>query len=97
MLLEAFTTLLLDPNHWAFELLLEALSGGLVGAIVWPWIRRHIHRDVKRAEDHDHELICVLAEKVQAMEDSRTGVPRQTLTAADRGAAVVHTDDVHRH
>lgn len=78
--LDTLWTLLLDPNHWVFELLVEAVSGGLVGAIVWPWVRRHIHRDVKTAEEHDHELIRLLTERVQALESS-TGVPGQTLTA----------------
>jgi hypothetical protein len=52
IILEAFTTLLRDPNHWYFELLVggieEIVFGIVIGAVVWPKIKQHIHRDVER-------------------------------------------------
>lgn len=52
ILLEAFTTLLRDPNHWYFELLVggieEVVFGIVIGMVVWPKIKQHIHRDVER-------------------------------------------------
>ncbi len=49
MLLETFTTLLRDPNHWMFEFLVggieEIITGILIGVVIWPRIMRHWHRD----------------------------------------------------
>ncbi len=54
MVAESFWVLLKDPAHWEFELFLMVVFDGLIGAIAWPLIKRHIHRDVRHAEDHFH-------------------------------------------
>jgi len=64
ILLETFGQLLRDPAHWEFELFLMLLFDVLIGALVWPYITRHIHRDVASAETHDHELIEQLKNRV---------------------------------
>jgi hypothetical protein len=64
LLLETYLSLLKDTNHWAFELTLMLLFDVLIGALVWPYITRHIHRDVASAETHDHELIEQLKNRV---------------------------------
>lgn len=48
-----YLELLRDPAHWAFELTLVALIDGIIGVLVWPRIKRHIHRDVDRANHSD--------------------------------------------
>ncbi len=49
MLLEAFTVLLRDLNHWFFEFLVggieELVTGVIIGAVLWPRVMRHWHRD----------------------------------------------------
>ena len=51
ILLETFGELLRDPAHWQFELLVGAIEmlvvDVLLGAILWPVVRRHIHRDIR--------------------------------------------------
>lgn len=50
LILETFGALLRDPAHWQFELLVGAVEmliiDVLVGIVAWPFIKRHIHRDV---------------------------------------------------
>jgi len=55
MVAESFWILFRDPGHWMFELFLMALFDGLIGAILWPLIKRHIHRDIREAKDHYHD------------------------------------------
>ena len=56
MILETFGTLLRDPAHWYFELFLIFIFDIVVGAIVWPFIKAHIHRDTETEHDHIGEL-----------------------------------------
>lgn len=51
MTAETFFTLLHDAAHWEFELFLILVFDVLIGALVWPRIRRHIHRDVSHIGD----------------------------------------------
>jgi len=37
---ETFWTLLSDPNHWLFELMLMLIFDVIIGVIVWPWVKR---------------------------------------------------------
>lgn len=64
LLAESFWSLLRDPAHWYFELFLMLLFDVLIGAIAWPIIRRHIHRDVDAAEEHEHDQIDLLYEEI---------------------------------
>lgn len=54
MLLETFSELFHDPAHWYFEFLvggIEFVVGDFVlGVLLWPRIRRHIHRDIRHPE-----------------------------------------------
>lgn len=52
MAAETFFELLRSPGHWLFELFLMAVFDGVVGFLIWPRVREHIHRDVKHAERH---------------------------------------------
>jgi len=38
---ETFWTLFMDPNHWLFELFLMVLFDGIIGALAWPFLRKH--------------------------------------------------------
>jgi len=60
---ETYLDLLTDLPHWLMELTVMAIFDGLIGAIVWPRVKRHIHRDVLHAEgaggsrdDYSHEV-----------------------------------------
>jgi hypothetical protein len=54
---ETFLSLLRDPAHWEFELFLMVVFDGLIGAVLWPWLRKHwVHhtdRDKREAEAID--------------------------------------------
>lgn len=52
MLAETYMQLLKDPAHWLFELTLVVIFDGLIGLLVWPRIRDHLHRDVRHAAGH---------------------------------------------
>lgn len=47
---ETFWTLLGDPAHWLFELFLMILFDGIIGAILWPFIRKHWRHHLTRDE-----------------------------------------------
>jgi hypothetical protein len=51
---ETFWTLLHDAPHWEFELFLMLVFDGIVGAMLWPFFKRHwkhhIARDKERGE-----------------------------------------------
>ncbi len=47
---ETFWTLLHDPAHWAFELFLMVLFDGVIGALVWPYVRTHWVHHIERDE-----------------------------------------------
>jgi hypothetical protein len=53
---ETFWELLRDPAHWMFELFLMVVFDVIIGAILWPLIKRHIHRDIREAKDHYHDV-----------------------------------------
>lgn len=44
---ETFWTLLRDRAHWEFELFLMVLFDGIVGTMLYPWIRKHWNPSVK--------------------------------------------------
>jgi hypothetical protein len=44
--LEHYREILTDPAHLAVEVTLMLLVDVLFLGAVWPWIKRHIHRDV---------------------------------------------------
>lgn len=74
---ETFWTLLRDPAHWWFETLVsglwELVFGVLLGVVVWPRIRRHIHRDSAKAAVHaaewEHEHEEALERRVKRLEE----------------------------
>jgi hypothetical protein len=45
---ETFWTLLRDPAHWEFEIFLMILFDGVIGALLFPWIRKHWQHHVNR-------------------------------------------------
>lgn len=45
---ETFMSLLRDRAHWEFELFLMALFDGLIGAILWPFARKHWRHHLER-------------------------------------------------
>lgn len=56
-----FLHLLANPAHWLFEGVSDLVIGVLFGAVVWPRIRAHFHRDIDRAaiqvDEHLHNVI----------------------------------------
>ena len=52
---ETFFTLLKDPAHWQFELFLIFLFDVLIGALIWPWIKK-FSKHHKEDDDKLHEL-----------------------------------------
>ena len=48
---ETFWTLLRDRAHWEFELFLMVLFDGVVGALLWPFIKRHWDHHLSRDLD----------------------------------------------
>lgn len=59
---ETFLSLVCDPNHWLFELMLMALFDGLVGMILWPCFRRFALHHRK-----DDNKVAVLEQQVKEM------------------------------
>lgn len=61
MIAETFGDLLRDPAHWAFEGVTDVVFGMVIGGIVWPRIRAHIHRDTRDVDravtQHFHEYL----------------------------------------
>lgn len=61
ILLESFSYLLRDPGHWGFELLVGGIEMLLfdlmIGAILWPRIKAHIHRDLDELKIDEHHLL----------------------------------------
>ncbi len=45
---ETFWTLLHDAAHWEFEIFLMLVFDGLVGAMLWPFIKKHWDHHVAR-------------------------------------------------
>jgi hypothetical protein len=62
---ENWLTLLRDPHHLAFEGLTgigqTLVINVLLLAVVWPFIRKHIHRDVKHGVEHSGRPLSSLA------------------------------------
>lgn len=50
---ETFLDLLQSPGHWAFELFIMLLFDGVLGALLWPKLRKHWqhHLDRDRAAE----------------------------------------------
>jgi hypothetical protein len=55
MVHETFWTLLQDPAHWEFELFLMVVFDLLIGALLWPYIKKHwvhhLDRDTREGID----------------------------------------------
>lgn len=45
---ETFWTLLGDIAHWEFEIFLMVLFDGIIGAILWPFIKQHVKHHLDR-------------------------------------------------
>jgi hypothetical protein len=57
---ETFWTLLHDAAHWEFELFLMLVFDGVLGALLWPFVKKHwghhVERDRKEGvDDADHQ------------------------------------------
>jgi hypothetical protein len=56
---ETLWSLLKDPNHWIFEIVLMILFDGLIGMLVWPWLRGkllHHQSDDKKIERLEQQV-----------------------------------------
>lgn len=49
---ETFFTLAKDLAHWEFELFLMLVFDGLVGALAWPFIKKHFQHHLKHDALH---------------------------------------------
>ena len=47
---ETFVSLLHDAAHWEFELFLMAVFDGVIGCLLWPFVRKHWQHHVRRDE-----------------------------------------------
>jgi hypothetical protein len=74
LLLETFGTLLRDPAHWYFELMLIVIFDGVLGMLVWPFIDRHLHSGDEG--EHMH---------VEALEDVVTGLVERIRVLEGKG------------
>ena len=45
---ETFWSLLHDVAHWEFEIFLMLLFDGFIGALLWPFIKKHITHHLER-------------------------------------------------
>ena len=65
---ETFWTLLFDPSHWEFEIFLMIIFDGLIGALIWPrikkWFQHHEEDDSKMSE---------LEKRIKALEENKKG------------------------
>ena len=52
---ETFWTLFQSGPHWAFEIFLMLLFDGLVGAIAWPFVKRHYGHHLQHDRIHEGE------------------------------------------
>lgn len=78
---ETFWTLVRDPNHWLFEMLLMGIFDGLIGALLWPrfqkW-RHHHNSDDRKIDDLQRqisEIQAIMGLSVRGQHE-RKGVPR---------------------
>ena len=56
---ETFFTLLRDPAHWQFELLLIFIFDVLIGVLIWPWFRKfiiHHKSDDERIDELERKI-----------------------------------------
>ncbi len=63
---ETFWSLLRDPAHWYFELFLILIFDILIGALIWPRLRKSFthHKE-------DDERIDELEKRIKQLEDSQ--------------------------
>jgi len=52
---ETFWTLLRNGAHWEFELFLMLLFDGLIGALLWPFVKKHIEHHLERDRKEEQE------------------------------------------
>ena len=45
---ETFQTLLRDKAHWEFELFLMLLFDVVIGAVAWPFVKKHWNHHIAR-------------------------------------------------
>ena len=45
---ETFWSLLHNAAHWEFEIFLMVLFDGLIGALIWPFVRKHWQHHIDR-------------------------------------------------
>lgn len=45
---ETFWSLLRDKAHWEFEIFLMVLFDGFIGALLWPFVRKHWKHHTER-------------------------------------------------
>lgn len=60
---ETFFTLLKDPAHWEFELVLIFLFDVVIGMILWPCLKK-----ISKHHQSDDKKIHVLERKMAALE-----------------------------
>lgn len=61
---ETFWTLLADPAHWQFELFLILLFDVIIGALIWPYLKKSI-----KHHKEDDVSLHVLEKRVKKLEE----------------------------
>jgi len=75
---ESYGSLMRNGNHWEWELTLSLaeifIIDGILGLLIWPAIKRHIHDDVDDAEIHEHDLIAGLENRIAILEGDEEAI-----------------------
>ena len=62
--METFWSLLKDPAHWEFEIFLMVVFDGLVGAFIWPYLKKWFSH-----HKSDDEKLADLEERLRKLEN----------------------------
>lgn len=54
MIAETYWELMRDPAHWLFEITLIVIFDLLIGALLWPFIKRWIAEHDRKKHAHEH-------------------------------------------
>jgi hypothetical protein len=52
---ETLMSLFKSVAHWEFELLLMVLFDGLIGAVMWPFVKKHLQHHLARDKREGHQ------------------------------------------
>lgn len=77
---ETFWSLLHDPAHWEFEIFLMLLFDVLIGALLWPFVKKH----------WDHHVARDKKERLEAPPELMPGCSYEILVNGRRATLTLH-------